>query len=300
MLDLKANLTETEFMPEFGYEDERGFIFSSTNSLESTCGIVINKKDKSSTNFGRQGLIGDIYMHHRPEENSEILAIFKLYLPLILAKFFVVTRPFIIVHMAQTLDGRICTCSGKSKWIGNEENLKHAHRLRALVDGVMVGGNTIANDLPRLNVRHVEGPNPVRLLLSNSFDDFDNLPCVEGMKSYLLRSKGNEMVCNSDVVSKTIFYKGDTVTEKLDDLLRCLRKEEIYSILLEGGPETVTSFYKENRIDWLQLHIAPLIFGSGKSFIQLSEIDDVSEGRKLDNVFYNKMGDGIMMTGELN
>ena len=82
--------------------------------------------------------------------------------------------------------------------------------------------------------------------------------------------------------------------------MKSLKKEGIGSILLEGGPNTLTSFYCENKIDKLQIHIAPLIFGSGKSFIQLSEIKSVSDGRSLKNVFYNVVGDGMMITGELS
>jgi len=289
-----------ELLPEIGYRDKDGFIILSSNPSSDLPQVLITNKNAAPEHWIKERLIDDVNMYYNPTESAELISIFKLYVPLILAKYLERNAPFIIVHMAQTLDGRISTCTGKSKWIGNEENLKHAHRLRALVDGVMVGGNTIANDKPRLNVRHVEGPNPIRLLLSNSINNFESLPCVDGMKSYLLRRKGNAAKHTGDVISKTIFYEGETDVEKLDSLFLCLRNEGIRTVLLEGGPETVTSFYKENRIDWLQLHIAPLIFGSGKSFIQLSEINDVSEGRKLKNVFYNRMGDGIMMTGELN
>lgn len=263
--------------------------------------FILSDAEYSSKFTNRETLYKDVFfVHFNLGLNVEVLEGIRLFCPLIFVPLIYRDSPFIIAHMAQTLDGKICTNSGRSKWIGNDANLKHAHRLRAMVDGVLVGGKTIANDLPRLNVRHVKGSNPVRLLFSNTFCDFESLPKVQDMDTYLLRRKGNPVGAICDSITKVIYYEGNTDGERIGDLLTKLKENGIDSILLEGGPSTVSSFYIENKIDWLQLHIAPLIFGSGKSFIQLSEINDVSEGRKLNNVFYNTMGDGIMMTGELD
>lgn len=283
------------------YSRQKGF-FAIKNAQVDKVDFVLSNGNVENLNFSvRQSLFGnDLFVHYDGLLNPEIMEGIRLFSPLIFAPLIMNKFPFIIAHMAQTLDGKICTNSGQSKWIGNEENLTHAHRLRAMVDGVLVGGKTISNDLPRLNVRHVEGSNPVRLLLSNTFCDFDKLPKVADMKTFLLRRKGKEIKQIYDSIDKVIYYEGNTNQERLCDLLVKLKSNGIDSILLEGGPGTVSSFYNENKIDWLQLHIAPIIFGSGKSFIQLSEINSVSEGKKLNNVFYNKMGDGIMMTGELN
>jgi riboflavin-specific deaminase-like protein len=263
--------------------------------------FILSCEEMSFMEFAeRKVLYNDIlYVHFNAELEEEIFVGLRLFCPLIFVPLIIKNAPFIITHMAQTLDGKICTNSGHSKWIGNEENLIHAHRLRAMVDGVLVGGKTIANDLPKLNVRHVEGSNPVRLLLTNTLNDFKNLPKVSGMETYLLRRKNNPFDQIGESITKVIYYEGATESERLSDLLTKLKLHGIDSILLEGGSGTVSSFYKENKINWLQLHIAPMIFGSGKPFIQLSEINDVSEGRKLDNVFYNVVGDGVMMTGEL-
>lgn len=272
------------------------------NAIDSSVDFVLSSDAWDSSAFEiRNEIYGDkMFVHFNPGFDETLIESIKLFCPLAFAVLIGKDVPFIIAHMAQTLDGKICTNSGKSKWIGNDENLQHAHRLRAMVDGVLVGGNTISNDLPRLNVRHVEGANPVRILLSNTFSEFEKLPKVEGMKTYLLRRKNNTVDLKDDVISKVLYYEGNTNEEKLKDILLQLKNEGIESILVEGGPGTISSFYKEDRIDWLQLHIAPIIFGSGKSFISLSEIDDVSEGRKLHNVFYSKVGDSIMMTGELS
>ena len=283
------------------YSKSHGFIELKNSRLEKVDFIISSGESEFSTFSVKKGIYSDMIFAHFDEGIDPCLfESIQLFCPLVFIPLIHKKMPFIIAHMAQTLDGKICTNSGKSKWIGNDENLKHAHCLRAMVDGVLVGGNTATNDLPRLNVRHVEGSDPVRILLSNTFCDFNKLPLVPGMKTYLLRRKDNPINSVSDVITKVIYYDGKTDSDKLFDILFKLKNQGIDTMLVEGGPETISSFYKENRIDWLQLHIAPLIFGSGKSFIQLSEIDDVSEGRKLKNVFYTEMGDSIMMTGELN
>ncbi|MEM9544453.1 MAG: RibD family protein [Bacteroidota bacterium] len=302
-LNLAKELVQKGEISRFpiAYSDKIGFS-EKINSNDSGDRILVTNGDRIVTGFDNQKSLyrNDLYVHYNNGIDPDFLIGVQLFLPLVFMPLIHKERPFIMAHMAQTLDGKICTNSGRSKWIGNEENLKHAHRLRAMVDGVLVGGNTIANDLPKLSVRHVHGNNPTRLLLSNRFNDFDKLPDVPGMKTYVLRRKGNVVNKSYRTISEVIYYDGETEADRIRDLLSKLKEAGIGSILLEGGSKTVTSFYKENNIDWLQLHIAPIIFGSGKSFIQLSEINDVSEGRKLSNVFYNKMGDSIMVTGELS
>ncbi|HLJ62814.1 MAG TPA: RibD family protein, partial [Stellaceae bacterium] len=74
-------------------------------------------------------------------------------------------RPFALAHLAQSLDGRIATIAGRSRWVSGEEDLDHTHRLRALADAVLVGAGTIRHDDPQLTVRRCPGQNPTRVIL---------------------------------------------------------------------------------------------------------------------------------------
>ena len=84
-------------------------------------------------------------------------------------------RTISVAHFAQTLDGKIATLNGESKWIGNQENLIHAHRMRALCDGILIGNKTLEADQPKLTVRHVKGNDPKRIVLGTSHTDFSSL-----------------------------------------------------------------------------------------------------------------------------
>ena len=92
------------------------------------------------------------------------------YIPFVLNYFKAIKseKSYVVSHFAQSLDGKIATSTGHSKWIGNQENLVHAHRMRALCDGILVGANTYLRDNPRLTVRNVEGDDPVKIILGNS------------------------------------------------------------------------------------------------------------------------------------
>lgn len=298
LLQLKELLKETSDWTTVSYNKSRGFNFGE-NDKAASC--KISKKNIVGKDWNVKSCFKDqFYLGYERSLDSEAKEFFDKYLPVILLGAVQKNRPSIIVHMAQSLDGKVCTQSGNSKWIGNDENLIHAHRLRALVDSVMVGGNTLANDLPRLNVRHVPGNNPKRVFLSNRFTAFDKLPEVEGAEVILLRNCKEQKALNGDLKITQLNYSGQTTEEQIGHILDLLKGKEINTLMIEGGPDTVSSFFKCGVVDWLQVHIAPKLFGSGKSMIALPEICQVAESHTLDNVQYNIMGDGLMVTGELN
>ena len=104
------------------------------------------------------------------ELRSEDLACLRLYLPVLLGEYKARQegRSFVTAHLAQSLDGRVACANGHSRWISNDANLRHAHRLRALHDAVVVGRVTVERDDPQLTVRHVQGENPRRVILNAS------------------------------------------------------------------------------------------------------------------------------------
>jgi len=207
-------------------------------------------------------------------------------------------RAVSITHFAQTLDAKIATISGDSTWIGNAENLKHAHRMRAICDGVLVGSRTVEADNPKLNVRHVSGKNPVRIVLGNPDSDFKSLLdcCNEkilifGKEKLVVKPPLASIVLPKKCPSKTTIEPLAILT-KLFDL-------GIHSVYVEGGAMTTSNFVNSKAVDILQLHIAPMIFGSGKASIVLPTIEAVKEAVSFKEYNFLPFGDSMMFTGFL-
>ncbi|MBS0253445.1 MAG: RibD family protein, partial [Proteobacteria bacterium] len=170
-------------------------------------------------------------------------------------------RPFIVAQLGQSLDGRIATTSGESRWINGPAALDHLHRLRAHVDAVIVGVGTVIADDPQLTVRRVDGPQPVRVIIdprgrlpsSSRCLNVGNRPCLvvgdserappPGAEQLVVASWGGRLA-PSDIVA-ALFARG-------------FRK-----ILVEGGSATVSSFIAADMVDRLHILVAPMILGSG-------------------------------------
>jgi diaminohydroxyphosphoribosylaminopyrimidine deaminase/5-amino-6-(5-phosphoribosylamino)uracil reductase len=240
----------------------------------------------------------ELYLLANAACDDDLLLNLRLYVLLCAVPFFRPNRSFVVVHMAATLDGRVSTEVGNSKWIGNEENLVHAHRMRALVDGVVVGARTAEIDLPYLNVRHVSGNNPVRIVLGDTFDRYAELPGTDDMQTILIRSVDKDLADATPPNVRVLRYDIESDRTNIFGVLEKLRAMGVQTILVEGGPATFRSFLDASAVDWLQVHIAPMIFGSGTNLIDLPEIATVKDALRLKNAFYTLVGAEVMVTGE--
>ncbi len=206
-------------------------------------------------------------------------------------------RTIAITHFAQTLDGRIATQSGDSKWIGNSENLVHAHRMRALCDSILIGANTLNADQPALTVRLVTGKNPQRIVICSSDADFSSLQAHSEDDVIIVGTCGDPKIPQS-----AYFPFEPNANGRIDchELLRFLFQRGIYSVYIEGGSTTTSGFMAEKATDIVQLHFSPMIFGSGVSSFNLPEIKQVQEAVHFDRFFFLPMGDSYMFVGILN
>jgi diaminohydroxyphosphoribosylaminopyrimidine deaminase/5-amino-6-(5-phosphoribosylamino)uracil reductase len=177
-------------------------------------------------------------------------------------------RPFITVKYAQSLDGRIATFRGDSRWISSEASRRFAHRLRAQHDAVMVGIGTVLADDPQLTVRSVKGRNPLRIVLDNRL----RTP----LNAQVLQGKGESLIVTTDTHAEKkvqgIQKKGKEVLVVRRDphgrvdfksLMQVLAERGISSILVEGGREVITSLLKEGFVKRMVVITAPLILGKG-------------------------------------
>ena len=223
--------------------------------------------------------------------------VFRMYLPLVVGGYRarLAGRSFVTAHLAQTLDGRIACANGHSQWISNEANLHHAHRLRALHDAVMVGARTVASDDPQLTVRHVEGENPHRVVLSargSVLSELASSRVFDGGGTLVCRTSERERAAELErrdvaVVSIEPDASGTSANGSSSALLApsavgaALADRGLHSIFLEGGGRTLSSFLEARAIDVLHVHIAPLILGSGISGFSLAEVATVQAGARV-------------------
>ena len=184
-------------------------------------------------------------------------------------------RPFVLLKVAQTLDGFIAAQKGTSHWITSEDSRTEVHRLRSMYDAVLVGAETVRKDNPSLNVRHVDGPNPRRIVLTRSW----KLPLSatilndgDARRSIVVTSRKAART-HADAVAK-LRDRGITVLDITTDTqeyasLRSAMQTlygdfDIRSILVEGGAEVFSSFLRAGLADRIDLFTAPKIIGQGR------------------------------------
>lgn len=162
-------------------------------------------------------------------------------------------RPYVVCKLAATLDGRTAAPDGTSQWITGEAARVDAHRLRAESDVVVVGAGTVRTDDPSLTVRHLDGPDPERIVLGSAPPDAAIRPCRE--------------------------WDGP-LGELLDDLGR----EGCVQVLVEGGATVARSFHRAGLVDRYVLYLAPALFGGSDALGMFrgagaGTIDDIWRGR---------------------
>ncbi|HET8697751.1 MAG TPA: dihydrofolate reductase family protein [Gammaproteobacteria bacterium] len=195
-----------------------------------------------------------------------------LYLP--------VCRPATIGHLGQSLDGCIATGSGDSYYVTGPDNVLHLHRLRALCDAVVVGAGTVARDDPRLTVRHVDGANPVRVIL----DPRRRLPAAR--RVFAADDAPTLLVCAAEHapragerhgVAEVVAVPADNGRLRLDALLSRLHERGLRTVFVEGGGTTVSRFLEAGLLDRLHVAIAPLVTGSGRPGLSLPARDKIAD-----------------------
>lgn len=191
-------------------------------------------------------------------------------------------KPFVMLKMASTLDGKTATSSGDSFWITGKEARSRVQELRRLSGAVMVGANTVRIDHPRLNVREPENweNQPLRLVASCSMGKTE-------LDSYFPDGNAEVVKVTSD--------------EEWNDLLLRLGRHGIMALLIEGGGELAAGAIRANAVDYVEFHIAPRILGGAGSRPSVGGIDPekMSSALDLQNVKITRYGSDIAVSGYL-
>ena len=185
----------------------------------------------------------------------------------------------VIGQAGQSLDGRIATARGDSHYITGREDIRRLHRLRALVDAVVVGAGTVAADDPQLTVREVEGRNPVRVILDpRGRLGPDCRVFRDGAAPTLVvrggAGGGAPPGCELLRMPETAAGGGGFAPAAI---VQALRARGCRRLLVEGGGTTVSRFLQAGMLDRLHITVAPLVIGSGPPAITLDPIASLDD-----------------------
>lgn len=178
-------------------------------------------------------------------------------------------RPYVIIYVTSSVDGKIASVSGYSKF-SCEYDLRRLHSLRASVDAVLVGANTVLNDDPLLTVRYVPGKNPLRIVVDGHLKIPENAKVVTDKSSRTLIFTSNHAPADKINI---LLNKGvevvvlDTQNHELPThkILLNLSLRGVRTLLIEGGGETIWSFVKYGLFDELRMTLSPYIVGGRKA-----------------------------------
>ncbi len=202
--------------------------------------------------------------------------------------------PFVHLKLAQSLDGKISTLSGDSKWITDEQARTEVHRLRLKYDAVMVGRKTLNNDNPKLNIRmgvDAKGKVPIRIIVGDpeKFNEDSFILSEDTEKTIVLCSFDHNVEKLVDKKIKYIQVKQNDGEINLSEAFIKLKELGIQSILVEGGSRLAGSIIKEKLFDRATIYIAPILVGEGRSYWVDAPIK-MSDSLKFENVSVRALG----------
>ena len=213
-------------------------------------------------------------------------------------------RPLVTVHYAQTIDGRIASRTGDSRWVSGEGSLRLAHELRAAHDAVLVGIGTVLADDPKLTVRLVPGDQPIRIVVDSALRiplDSSVLRTVDA-RTIIATTPGA-----SEDRAAAIRARGATVLRvsanadgrvDLHALLARLRMDGIRSLLIEGGRAVLTAALRERLVDRLTVCIAPKVIGEGIAAVGDLHIDRLRDAMTFERAGFTAYGGDVVFYGE--
>ena len=215
--------------------------------------------------------------------------------------------PYLFLKCAITLDGKIASKSGDSKWISNEAAREKVQFYRNKFMGIMVGIGTVLTDNPRLTARVENSVNPLRIIVDPHLkinSDFSVIADNSDRKTMIITSENNKGSEKYAELENKFGIKFITLPDyefSVSDILRELGKAKIDSVLLEGGEKMISKAFKEKVIDGGEIFISEKILGdnSGKSFISGFSTEKISDSITLKNIKYNLYGNNIGVEFEL-
>lgn len=217
-------------------------------------------------------------------------------------------KPFVVLKAAMTLDGKIATATGQSKWITNETSRAYGYKLRDIYDGIMVGINTVIEDNPMLTARVDGGKNPIRIVVDSSLKIDINANVVQDKSAKTIiattdkADKDKFLKLQAQDVDVIVVDKDENDKVDIEKLLDILGQQNICSILVEGGATLSGSFVAKKLVDKVYFFIAPKIIGGkeAKTPVAGTGILNLQEALTLKDIQIEKLEEDILIIGRVD
>ncbi len=224
-------------------------------------------------------------------------------------KYITTKKPFVILKTAMSLDGKIATKTGDSKWITNEKSRKYVHKLRREVDAILVGIETVLKDNPRLTSR-IQDPgsripvrNPIRIVV----DSKARIP----LRARVLNKKAPTIIATTKFALKrkiealrkkgvkVLIIKDRDKKVNLKKLLKKLGELEVTSLLVEGGGKINASFLENSLVDKVLFFIASKIIGGEEALtpVEGGGIERIKDAIKLKDISVKRFEEDVLIEG---
>ncbi|HET7101652.1 MAG TPA: bifunctional diaminohydroxyphosphoribosylaminopyrimidine deaminase/5-amino-6-(5-phosphoribosylamino)uracil reductase RibD [Terriglobia bacterium] len=215
-------------------------------------------------------------------------------------KFQSTGMPFVTAKVATSLDGKIATRTGQSKWITGEPARRRARLLRAEHQAVLVGIKTVLDDDPHLGLREPGATDPWRIVLDSRLRIPLNSQVVKSGRCIVACTTGASAARKARLERagvRVLSFRGKLVP--LRALLKRLAKEEIISMMVEGGGEVLGSFFDSHLVDRVCWFFSPIILGSTKSRVAVAGIGvaRIDQAGRLRDARVEEVGNAWLITG---
>ena len=212
-------------------------------------------------------------------------------------------RPYVVLKYAQSLDGRIATGAGDSKWISGPQERRVAHALRAACDAVLVGAGTVLADDPLLTVRMVPGASPIRVVLDSGLRVPPDAQVFGPEAATIVLTAtgsdpGRREALRRRGVKVEVVAEGPGGVDLAAGLDRLLALG-IHCLLVEGGSRVLTSALRARLADRVVVAVAPVLLGTGTDAVGDLGAGLVSDGLRLVDRSVHQVGPDLLVAGDL-
>ena len=212
-------------------------------------------------------------------------------------------RPHVIVKYAQSLDGRIATATGDSKWISSDAERAISHTLRARCDAIMVGVGTVLADDPQLTVRLVPGASPLRVILDSSLRiPLDARVLDEEAATVVITTDRSDAGKRRELRGRHVAVRVVEGNERGVDVraaLGLVHDLGVRSLLVEGGAKVITSLFSAAVVDRVIVAVAPVLLGRGVEGVGDLGTSVVADGVALTNQSVYFAGPDLLIAADV-